>query len=99
MDAQRFHLILAISPDVSVSLELNERCGLHAGIVYNNGTRLQKLHFAWHLYLVESVYEGIACAVPALDSADSMWIASYCGKIARNAANYRSVPYNLKYDE
>jgi len=73
---------------------------LHAGIVYlDAGGSLNKLHFGWHRYLLKKPYNNVACAVPLLDRAHSMWIATFCGKIARNAANRGTIPYNLKYDE
>ena len=100
MDAGRFHLTLAGTPDVTVSLERTGPCNLHAGIVYlDSSGMLNKLHFAWHLYLMNHRYAGEACAEPFLDFADAMWIATFCGKVAWNVANYRTIPYNLKYDE
>jgi hypothetical protein len=99
MDTSRFALQPDETPWIAVSIERTTPCNTHAGIVYRDaGQKLRHLHFAWHERLLDvDCRSDLPCARPNVDPADELFLAGFCGKIARSAAN-SAIPYNLKHD-
>ncbi|MEX2174142.1 MAG: hypothetical protein WD872_07255 [Pirellulaceae bacterium] len=86
---------------VSVSVERNQQCNLHAGIVHRTGeNEVKKLHFGWHRSLYNYFVTGpVVCAIPDVAKpAHRLWLAVFCGLVADNIPK-RNIPYSLKHDE
>lgn len=103
MDQSRFTPDGTATRFVSVSVERTGPCGFHAGLVYRDSKdRLWRLHFAWHHTLSIEPYDDnpVCCVMPHFDEpSDEIWLAKFFDLIAKNPANRRTIPYNLKHDE
>ena len=101
MDLTRLKTAPADTRWVSVSVERNQSCGLHAGVLYRQSNNaLAKLHFCWHRVLrLTGPSQGDIFAVPDTQfEDDKMWLAVFCARVARNIPR-KNIPYNLEHDE
>jgi hypothetical protein len=101
MDLTRLKTAAVDAQWVAVSVERNQSCGLHAGVLYKQSNEVfAKLHFCWHRVLRSGPpNRGDVFAVPDTQfDDDKMWLAVFCARVARNIPG-KNIPYNLEHDE